>query len=105
MAMIGRNSGVAEMGEHRDELKGTLAVAAWCVPHPLRCTFDIDTDRRELSASAAPLPLRVSALLVPGTIQHLLRTEKPWLKSFLTPPQRGLRQGRHPAQIDSLLSG
>jgi NADH:ubiquinone reductase (H+-translocating) len=33
MAMIGRNSAVAEMGEHRHELKGTLAFAAWLGVH------------------------------------------------------------------------
>ena len=33
MAMIGRNSAVAEMGKHRHELKGTLAFAAWLGVH------------------------------------------------------------------------
>ena len=33
MAMIGRNCAVAEMGEHRHELKGTLAFAAWLGVH------------------------------------------------------------------------
>ena len=33
MAMIGRNSGVAEMGKHRHELKGTLAFTAWLGVH------------------------------------------------------------------------
>jgi NADH dehydrogenase len=33
MAMIGRNSAVAEMGKHRHELKGTLAFAAWIGVH------------------------------------------------------------------------
>ena len=29
MAMIGRNSAVAEVGEHRHELQGAIAFAAW----------------------------------------------------------------------------
>src|SRR5215469_2428768 len=33
MAMIGRNSAVAEMGKHRHELKGTVAFAAWLGVH------------------------------------------------------------------------
>jgi NADH:ubiquinone reductase (H+-translocating) len=33
MAMIGRNSAVAEMGKHRHELKGALAFAAWLGVH------------------------------------------------------------------------
>jgi NADH:ubiquinone reductase (H+-translocating) len=33
MAMIGRNSAVAEVGKHRHELKGTLAFAAWLGVH------------------------------------------------------------------------
>jgi NADH dehydrogenase len=33
MAMIGRNSAVAEMGKHRHELKGTLAFTAWLGVH------------------------------------------------------------------------
>ena len=33
MAMIGRNSGVAEVGEHRHELQGTIAFAAWLGVH------------------------------------------------------------------------
>jgi NADH:ubiquinone reductase (H+-translocating) len=33
MAMIGRNSAVAEMGKHRHELKGPLAFAAWLGVH------------------------------------------------------------------------
>ena len=33
MAMIGRNSAVAEMGEHRHELKGSVAFAAWLGVH------------------------------------------------------------------------
>ena len=33
MAMIGRNSGVAEVGEHRHELKGAIAFAAWLGVH------------------------------------------------------------------------
>ncbi len=33
MAMIGRNSGVAEVGEHRHELHGTIAFAAWLGVH------------------------------------------------------------------------
>ncbi|MGA2369581.1 MAG: NAD(P)/FAD-dependent oxidoreductase [Candidatus Korobacteraceae bacterium] len=33
MAMIGRNSGVAEVGEHRHELQGAVAFAAWIGVH------------------------------------------------------------------------
>jgi len=33
MAMIGRNSGVAEVGEHRHELHGAIAFAAWLRVH------------------------------------------------------------------------
>jgi NADH dehydrogenase len=33
MAMIGRNSGVAEVGEHRHELQGAVAFAAWLGVH------------------------------------------------------------------------
>ena len=33
MAMIGRKAAVAEMGEHRHELKGRLAFAAWLGVH------------------------------------------------------------------------
>jgi NADH dehydrogenase len=33
MAMIGRNSAVAEMGKHRHELTGSLAFAAWLGVH------------------------------------------------------------------------
>jgi len=33
MAMIGRNSGVAEVGEHRHELQGAIAFAAWIGVH------------------------------------------------------------------------
>jgi NADH:ubiquinone reductase (H+-translocating) len=33
MAMIGRNSAVAEMGKHRHELKGAVAFAAWIGVH------------------------------------------------------------------------
>jgi NADH dehydrogenase len=33
MAMIGRNSAVAEIGEHRHELQGTIAFAAWIGVH------------------------------------------------------------------------
>ena len=33
MAMIGRNSGVAEVGEHRHELQGPIAFAAWLGVH------------------------------------------------------------------------
>ena len=33
MAMIGRNSGVAEVGEHRHELQGAIAFAAWLGVH------------------------------------------------------------------------
>jgi NADH:ubiquinone reductase (H+-translocating) len=33
MAMIGRNSAVAEVGEHRHELQGTIAFAAWLGVH------------------------------------------------------------------------
>jgi NADH:ubiquinone reductase (H+-translocating) len=33
MAMIGRNSGVAEVGEHRHELRGAIAFAAWLGVH------------------------------------------------------------------------
>jgi len=33
MAMIGRNSGVAEIGEHRHELHGAIAFAAWLGVH------------------------------------------------------------------------
>ena len=33
MAMIGRNSGVAEVGEHRHELEGPIAFAAWLGVH------------------------------------------------------------------------
>lgn len=33
MAMIGRNSGVAEVGEHRHELHGAIAFAAWLGVH------------------------------------------------------------------------
>jgi NADH:ubiquinone reductase (H+-translocating) len=33
MAMIGRNSAVAEIGKHRHELKGSLAFAAWLGVH------------------------------------------------------------------------
>jgi len=33
MAMIGRNSAVAEVGKHRHELKGTLGFAAWLGVH------------------------------------------------------------------------
>src|SRR5271167_1196764 len=33
MAMIGRNSGVAEVGEHRHELHGSIAFAAWLGVH------------------------------------------------------------------------
>jgi hypothetical protein len=33
MAMIGRNSAVAEMGKHRHELKGAVAFAAWLGVH------------------------------------------------------------------------
>jgi NADH:ubiquinone reductase (H+-translocating) len=33
MAMIGRNSAVAEMGKHRHELKGSLAFGAWIGVH------------------------------------------------------------------------
>lgn len=31
--MIGRNSAVAEVGEHRHELQGTIAFAAWLGVH------------------------------------------------------------------------
>ena len=31
--MIGRNSGVAEVGEHRHELEGVIAFAAWLGVH------------------------------------------------------------------------
>ena len=33
MAMIGRNAAVAEMGEHRHELHGAVAFAAWLGVH------------------------------------------------------------------------
>jgi NADH dehydrogenase len=33
MAMIGRNSAVAEVGEHRHELHGAIAFAAWLGVH------------------------------------------------------------------------
>ena len=33
MAMIGRNAAVAEVGEHRHELHGTIAFAAWLGVH------------------------------------------------------------------------
>jgi NADH dehydrogenase len=33
MAMIGRNSAVAEVGEHRHELQGAIAFAAWLGVH------------------------------------------------------------------------
>jgi NADH dehydrogenase len=33
MAMIGRNSAVAEVGEHRHELQGAVAFAAWVGVH------------------------------------------------------------------------
>ena len=33
MAMIGRNSGIAEVGEHRHELRGAIAFAAWLGVH------------------------------------------------------------------------
>ena len=33
MAMIGRNAAVAEMGEHRHELHGGIAFAAWLGVH------------------------------------------------------------------------
>jgi NADH:quinone reductase (non-electrogenic) len=33
MAMIGRNSAVAEVGEHRHELRGAIAFAAWLGVH------------------------------------------------------------------------
>ena len=33
MAMIGRNSAVAEVGEHRHELHGPVAFAAWLGVH------------------------------------------------------------------------
>jgi len=33
MAMIGRNSAVAEVGEHRHELHGAVAFAAWLGVH------------------------------------------------------------------------
>jgi NADH dehydrogenase len=38
MAMIGRNSAVAEVGEHRHELEGTVAFAAWIGVHALLLT-------------------------------------------------------------------
>jgi len=33
MAMIGRNAAIAEMGEHRHELRGPVAFAAWLGVH------------------------------------------------------------------------
>lgn len=38
MAMIGRNSAVAEVGEHRHELEGTIAFAAWIGVHAVLLT-------------------------------------------------------------------
>ena len=35
MAMIGRNAAVAEVGEHRHELEGVIAFAAWLGVHAL----------------------------------------------------------------------
>jgi NADH dehydrogenase len=39
MAMIGRNAAVAEIGEHRHEVQGAIAFAAWIGVHAaLLCT-------------------------------------------------------------------
>ena len=38
MAMIGRNAAVAEVGEHRHELEGVIAFAAWLGVHALLLT-------------------------------------------------------------------
>lgn len=38
MAMIGRNAAIAEVGEHRHELTGAIAFAAWLGVHALLLT-------------------------------------------------------------------